>query len=161
MSIDTIIGDVIKREGGATATNDPADPGGRTQFGISERANPGAWADGKVTEEEAREIYKKKYVFGPKFDKILDPGLQAHLIDWGVNSGPSIAIQALQRVLKVTVDGVLGKETFHALEQHNPILVNNAVLKERVLMLCRVVQKNPAQLKFLTGLVSRALEFIA
>lgn len=166
MSIDDIISKVIKNEvlPGSTdgsPTNDPADLGGRTQFGISEKANPEAWLDNKVTEEEAREIYKRKYVFGPKFDKILDTGLRAQLVDWGVNSGPAIAIQALQRILKVTVDGVLGPETFHALEQKNAILVNNALLKERILMLCRVVQKNPSQLKFLTGLVSRSLEFIA
>ena len=53
-NIDRIIDNVIAAEGGSTATNDPADGGGRTQYGISERANPEAWADGKVTAEEAR-----------------------------------------------------------------------------------------------------------
>lgn len=53
-----IVSDIIKREGGFV--NNPADAGGRTDKGISEKSNPAAWADGKVTEEEARAIYQRR-----------------------------------------------------------------------------------------------------
>ncbi len=160
MATDTeqIITDILRREG--DATNDPLDAGGRTKFGISERANPDAWADGDVSEDEAREIYRRKYVVGPGFDRISDHYLRAHLVDYGVNSGPSVAIMKLQEILGVTVDGVLGPETLNRLVQEHPEAVNNQLVIKRVLMICRIVKKNPSQLKFLEGWVTRALDFL-
>ena len=90
--ITHIIDAILKAEGGGKFTDNPQDGGGRTQFGIAEESNPGAWADNRVTEDEARAIYRKKYVDGPGFDKISDPHLQHLLVDWGVNSGPAVSI---------------------------------------------------------------------
>ena len=129
-TIEDIITDVLKREG--NATNDPDDHGKRTQYGISERANPEAWADGHVTEAEAREIYERKYVRGPRFDSIKDPQLQAQLIDFGVVSGPSIAIMKLQEAVHVTVDGVIGPETLGAIARLHPDEVNLELVKEHL-----------------------------
>jgi len=157
-TIEDIITEVIKREG--SATNDPTDAGGRTEYGISEAANPEAWADGKVTEAEAREIYERKYVIGPGFDKITDPHLQAHLIDYGVNSGPMIAIMKLQEILHVDVDGVLGPQTLGTLAQTSLDVVNNALVASRVKMICKIVQRNPSQLKYLSGWCNRSLEWL-
>ena len=157
--IDTIIDGVLKREG--AATNDPQDGGGRTEFGISEAANPKAWADGKVTPEEARAIYTQKYVNHPGFNKIEDTHLQAQLIDFGVNSGPAIAIMRLQDILKVTVDGVLGPETLEALEKAQAWTdVNNLLVAARVRLIGRIVSKNPSQIKFLNGWLDRSLQFL-
>ncbi len=151
--------DVLKREGGATATNDPLDPGGRTQYGISERSNPVVWADGKVTEEEARAIYQAKYITGPGFDNIADMKLRSLLVDYGVLSGPFIAIQALQRVVGVTPDGVIGPATLAALAAHVGNVVNGMVA-ERVKMIGRIVVRNPSQVKYLNGWLNRCLEWL-
>ena len=157
--IDTIIDGVLKREGGLV--NDPADGGGRTDKGISEKSNPGAWADGKVTQEEARAIYTQKYVNHPGFNKIEDTHLQAQLIDFGVNSGPAIAIMKLQDILKVTADGVLGPETLEALEKAQAWTdVNNLLVAARVRLIGRIVSKNPSQIKFLCGWLDRSLQFL-
>ena len=160
-TIKDVIGDVIKREGGSQVTNDPADGGGRTQYGISERANPKAWADGKVTEDDARAIYEAKYVKGPHFDLVQDDQLRAQLVDFGVNSGPGIAIQKLQEILRVDADGALGPQTLTALQQHRADDINNQLVAARIRMICRVVQKNPSQLKFLSGWASRSLDFLS
>ena len=153
----SVIDDLILREG--PPTDDPTDNGGRTAFGISERANPEAWADGKVTEEEARAIYEQKYIKYPKYDLIENRKLREQMIDFGVNSGTYIATMKLQGILRVSVDGVLGPETIAAL-QGVELWANNQLVKARVLMLCRIVQKNPAQLKFLFGWVDRAFQFL-
>jgi lysozyme family protein len=162
--IHDIISDILVREGGSKVTNDPSDSGGRTQYGIAERSNPGAWFDGKVTEEEARAIYTTKYVVAPGFDKVPDPQLQAQLVDFGVNSGPFIATQKLQEILKVSADGKLGPMTLAALcnvaFQHPSGWVNNQLVAARVKMFGKIVVKNPSQLKFLNGWLNRALEFI-
>jgi len=158
--IDDLITDIIEREGGATATNDPKDAGGRTQYGISERSNPDAWKDGKVTEAEARQIYLQKYVVGPGFDKIVDSQLQAQLVDYGVHSGPAIAIQKLQSAIGVAVDGKLGPATLQALEQLDPRIINNRLVAARIKMIGQIVVKVPSQLKYLNGFLNRALEFL-
>lgn len=150
---------VLKNEGSAV-TNDPKDGGGRTQFGISEKFNPVAWADGKVTEAEARAIYEAKYVKSVGFDKIPDIQLRTQCIDTGVLSGPAIAIQKLQGILKVPVDGILGPGTLQALAMRDSKEVNNLLVAERVRMICKIVAKNPTQLGYLVGWADRALQFI-
>lgn len=160
--LDDIIDGVIEREGGSKATNDPLDPGGRTQYGISERANPEAWKDGKVTEAEAREIYLHKYVIFPKFHLIpaSHAKLQEQLIDFGVHSGQGVAIKKLQEILGVEADGVIGDQTLQAIAQSDPKVVNNKLVEARVLMIGRIVQKNPGQLNKLFGFLKRAMGFI-
>jgi lysozyme family protein len=159
-SVDEIIEGVIEREGGGKVTNDPVDKGGRTQYGISEKSNPAAWADGKVTADEARAIYLKKYVEGPGFDKVVDRQLQTQLIDFGVNSGPSIAIKKLQQVVGTEQDGVLGPETLAAVNSCHADDVNTSLVILRVKMIGQIVVKNPAQLRFLNGWLDRALQFL-
>lgn len=149
---------ILKNEGGFS--NDPDDAGGRTAYGISEKYHPEAWADGVVYESEARAIYEQKYVKYPGFDKITNPALQVQLIDFGVNSGPAVAIKKLQEVAGVDVDGVLGPETLAAVGNLAARDVNNQLLVSRVKMIGKIVVKNPTQLKFLNGWLNRALEFI-
>lgn len=162
--LTTVIDAVILAEVGNKPdggfTNDPLDKGGRTAYGISEKANPEAWADGKVTEDEARAVYFKKYVEGPGFDKIPYTKLQHQLIDFGVNSGPFVAIQRLQEALGVVADGKIGPATLAALEKAKPEAVNNEVVALRVKLFCKICVKNPTQLKFLNGWVNRAFEFL-
>lgn len=157
--LDRIIDDILRREG-ERETNDPLDPGGRTKYGIAERSNPTAWADNIVTEAEAREIYRQKYVVRPGFDRIPDARLRAQVVDFGVNSGPMIAIMKLQEILGVTVDGILGPITLHQLVQEHPAFINTELVKKRVQMLVRIVKKNPSQMKWLEGWINRALDFL-
>jgi lysozyme family protein len=157
--INGIITDIIKAEGGATATNRPNDRGGRTQYGISEKSNPQAWLDGRVTEPEAREIYEKKYVKAPGFDKIADPKLQAQLVDFGVTSGPQLAIQKLQGCVGAAIDGILGPETLAKVNAAEPVRLNNQLALERVKMIGRLVHRDPRQSENLNGWLTRALGF--
>jgi lysozyme family protein len=164
MTNHDIITDVIRREVGSAPnggyTNDPSDAGGRTQYGISEAAHPKAWADGKVTEAEARAIYEQRYIEAQGFNQVCDMHLRHQLVDFGVHSGPAIAIKALQRVVGTEVDGLLGPATLAKVEGMDVRLVHNGLVKERVLMLGRIVQRNPSQLKYLVGWLSRALDFL-
>jgi lysozyme family protein len=159
-STKSIIDAILVAEGGAIATNDPSDRGGRTQYGISEKSHPGAWADNHVTEEEARAIYMQKYVIKPGFDKINDQRLRHFLVDFAVNSGPGIAIQYLQRAVNTKVDGVLGPKTAEAANQTEPRSLVTRLVAERVKMAGRIVTKDPSQLKFLNGWLNRFLDFI-
>lgn len=155
-----IIDALLIREGRDKETNHPEDKGGRTKWGISERANPKAWADGDVTEAEAREIFETKYVNGPGFDKISDPSLRESLIDFGVMSGPGLAISKLQSILKVDQDGILGPKTLAAIAVWEPRRLTNKLALERVKMASRIVKRDPTQLKFIEGWINRFSEFV-
>lgn len=162
--IDAIIDAVIKAEVGnkpnGGLTNDPADGGGRTQYGISEKYNPEAWADGKVTEDESRAIYFKKYVWAPGFDKVKDDTLRHVLVDWGVTSGPAVAIKYLQALVGVKSDGVMGSKTLEAVNKAESRGLTNKLVGERLKMIARIVQARSSQLKYLEGWVNRCVEFL-
>ena len=155
-----LIDEIMEREGSSRATNSPADKGGRTQYGISERANPNAWKDDKVTYEEARAIYEAKYLKGPGFDRIQNPRLRDIMVDFGVTSGPQLAIIKLQEVLNVKADGILGPKTLSAIALEEPRRLVNKIALERVKMVSRIVKRDPSQLKWLGGWINRFAEFV-
>lgn len=152
-----IIDKIILREGGSISTNDPNDKGGRTQYGISERSNPEAWKDGKVSYEEARRIYARKYI--APFHGLETYPFYEQLVDFGVTSGPGLASSKLQEIVGAEVDGVVGEETLTKVSIY-PGNLNQALVISRVKMIGRLVQKNPSQLKYLSGWLNRALEFL-
>ena len=157
-STDQILALILKNEGGYT--NHPADTGGETHYGISRTAHPEAWVDGTVSQEAARAIYLTQYVTYPKFDQIPDPYLMMQLVDFGVHSGPGLAIMKLQGILGVTVDGILGPETFGTMAQRDPRDINNRLAVERAKMLGRIVIRDKSQIAFLSGWLNRALSYI-
>lgn len=151
-----LIDRVIAREGGDKLTDDPADPGGTSKFGISKRSYPDEDIE-NLTRDRARQLYEQR-LMQSNIDKILDPYLREHVFDFSVHSGPEAAVRALQRLLGVTVDGQLGPATLQEVNRRPatyPFYL--AYMRERLLFLTRVVVKRPATLKFLTGWISRVL----
>lgn len=151
-----LIDEIIEREG--NATNDPKDRGGRTQFGISERSNPEAWKDGKVTYEEARRIYEKKYL--KPFKGLEDHAAYSQLVDFGVTSGPKLVVSKIQEIAGASVDGIIGPKTIAEVLSIDQIWLNNQVVAERLRMIGRICSKDLSQVRFLNGWVNRALEFL-
>lgn len=152
-----MIAALLRREGGYS--NDPKDRGGETNFGISKRSFPSL--DIKhLTKEQAIAIYRARYLEGPKIH-LLPESLQPLMLDFAVNSGQIVAINKLQKVLGVEVDGVIGPQTLSAAHAAEIRGLINALVAERVRMICSIVIKAPAQLKFLSGWVNRAFEFLA
>lgn len=104
--------------------------------------------------------YETKFVIGPGFDKIQDRQLQTQLVDFGANSGPAVAIQKLQSIVGVPTTGVLGPETLAAVEKLHPEDIANSLAALRIRMIGELVQKNPAQLPYLSQWLDRALQFL-
>ena len=103
---------VLKMEGGEQAENNPADPGGLTKFGISQKAYPNLDI-ANLTKEGAMEIYKRDYWDICKCDELPTPYAIA-LFDSAVNQGVGKASRILQSVLGVTPDGQIGPKTISA-----------------------------------------------
>lgn len=109
--------EVLKDEGGYV--NDPRDPGGATNKGITQRTYDAYLGPKRqrsvrlITDAEVSDIYKARYWDAVKADS-LPEGLDYCVFDFAVNSGPVRAIRFLQSVLGVKVDGVIGQETLQA-----------------------------------------------
>ncbi|WP_448658962.1 glycoside hydrolase family 108 protein [Sphingomonas sp. CJ99] len=141
MHIETLIDAVIDREGGYV--DHPADRGGATRYGITERVARAEGYDGPMRHlprSVAASIYRRLYWTGPRLDRIAEraPKLAAELFDTGVNMGPRTAVTFLQRALNaldrdgtlLVPDGQAGPKTLAALDA---FLAQRPTLGETVL----------------------------
>ena len=130
-NFDACITFVLASEGGYV--NDPHDPGGETNFGISKRSYPNV--DIKhLTREAAVAIYKKDYWDRVKGD-LLPVGVDLVALDAAVNSGVTTSIKWLQAASYMLEDGVLGPKTLSALQTLDPSMVVESALHKRLLYL--------------------------
>jgi lysozyme family protein len=87
LTFEDCVNHVLRWEGGYS--NDPNDPGGETNFGISKRAYPNL--DIKhLTRDQAKQIYFTDYWQAVGADKMPD-GLNLLAFDTAVNCGPKRA----------------------------------------------------------------------
>ena len=115
---------IFKAEGGYS--DNPADPGGPTNFGITlatlraYEGDPNLTADDvkKLTSAVAKEIYRTAY-WNRMQCGALPAGLDLEVFDFGVNSGPAESVKTLQRLVGVTQDGSIGPITLAAVAQFN------------------------------------------
>lgn len=105
-------------------------------------------------------ITHAKYVDYPGFNTIKDPQLKAQLIDFGITSGPAVAIRKLQAILSVEPTGILDTDTRAALATFHPEEANNLLVAARVTMIGKLVTNNHLQLHLLNGWLARALSFL-
>jgi lysozyme family protein len=111
---------ILAEEGGGS--NHPADPGGITKFGISQRSYPEINM-ALLTEVQARAIYQRDY-WQPLHGDLLPAGLDLLLLDCAVNQGTPTAILLLQRMLGVQSDGAMGPITLNSARRAMPKLLD-------------------------------------
>lgn len=103
-NFNTCFDRLIGHEGGYS--NDPNDPGGETNWGISKREYPNLDIK-NLTREDARAIYLQDFWNRINADKLPD-GVAFQLFDFAVNSGIEVAVRYLQRALMIADDGHWG-----------------------------------------------------
>ena len=113
MTFDIAFDRVIGHEGGYV--NDPNDPGGETNWGISKRSYPNVNIK-KLTREGAKAIYLRDFWNRVHADRLPD-GVAFQLFDFAVNSGIETAVRYLQRAVGVADDGWWGKESQKAADE--------------------------------------------
>lgn len=137
---DGALARVLIHEGGYA--DHPADPGGATMNGITQRVYDG-WRrrNGlvprpvrRIARAETAAIYRVQYWNALRADD-LPAGLDYCLFDAGVNSGPAQAAKWLQRELGVPADGQIGEATLAALEGRDVAALIDAVSARRLAML--------------------------
>ena len=93
MNFETAIERILAHEGGYV--NNPRDPGGETQWGISKRSYP-AVDIRALTREGAKAIYERDF-WRPVVSTVADGALQYQLMDSAVNHGMGNAVRSWQR----------------------------------------------------------------
>lgn len=149
---------VLKHEGGYA--NDPHDPGGETNFGISKRSYPHLIIK-TLTREQAVKIYWSDWWQRYGYDMIADLALAAKVFDLSVNMGSQRAHKLLQEAVNRTspaglaVDGLLGPLSMEAVNNHpNPKLLL-AEFRLSAISFYAGLKNAP---RFLLGWVRRALD---
>jgi len=115
---------VLQHEGGFV--NNPKDPGGTTNFGVTQRAWE-TWLVRTVTESDMRRLTPtviKPFYRAMYWDKIkgdqLPNGVDYATFDLAVNSGVSRAAKWLQEIAGVPVDGIIGPKSLEAIMACDP-----------------------------------------
>lgn len=183
-TVSGIAEEIIAREGGYV--NDPDDPGGATNFGVTihtmRRLGLDLDGDGdvdahdvkRITRQQARDIYVRDYFHKPGIGALPEP-LHATVFDMYVNAGGNAA-RILQRLLNemghgLTVDGAIGPRTIratHAAIEAAPDHLVDAYGIARRNYYYAIGDRRPASRKFARrrdggkgGWIKRAEEFIS
>lgn len=135
--------------------DDPEDPGGETNYGISKRAHPAENIKG-LTVADASRIYEETYwartgglLEGPSEGS--GGALAAALLDFGIHSGVSRAVAELQRFVGAEPDGVVGPRTKLAIRLKADELLAMALVERRSRYLERVLTAQPELRKYEKG----------
>jgi len=140
---------VLDHEG--AETNDPADLGGRTRFGFSQRAWPHLDLD-RLTRADAIELYRSQF-----WDRIrgdaLPEALGLAMLDFAVLQGLPTAVRALQGLLGVHPDGKVGPLTLAAIDARAPGPLVRELLALRKRQLLAIGDR-----RFLAGWLSRLVD---
>lgn len=177
MTIEQAVQDLLLREGENLDHNylTPSDKGGRTSWGISERAYPHEWKHGPPARERAAQIYTELYYtyhsqlgfgFHPSIGSpTWAEELTLQFWDFAITSGPARAAYYLQLTLGVTADSIIGPKTKDAVVRFAEVqgglrLLNNALVASRLLFIDQLTDHEKSQKTFEEGWESRALSFL-
>ena len=183
-SVRKIAEEIVAREGGYV--NDPDDPGGATNFGVTihtmrrlgldlDKSGDVDVKDVKLlSKEKAVDIFVDHYFKRPKISALPEV-LQPSVFDMYVNAGAN-AVKILQRLMgemgyDITVDGQIGPQTVrivHEAERRAPKFIADAYGIARRNYYYALADKRPASRKYARrrdggkgGWIRRAEEFLS
>ena len=175
--VDTCVQYVLGHEGGLT--ENPSDPGGITNFGISLRflreldpddlKRTGIFTEvseqtiRELTKEQAEKIYFSEFWLKGPFDKVMNTNLAKYIFDMSVMHGLPQAVRITQRACcaaqkvkdYVKDDALFGAKTLQAINQASFMLIP-ALIAQRTGYLRQLVAVNPKLELFLDGWLTRA-----
>jgi len=163
-SIDKIIPFILKWEGGFV--NDPDDLGGATNKGITlgtfrycrlqkKLSEPTINELKNISEEEWKDVLRMLFWDKWQADRIINQSIANILVDWVWASG-SYGIKLPQKLLGVTVDGIVGNRTLFAVNTYHPQKELFEKIKQvRFDYIDRICRSRPTNKKFKKGWENR------
>lgn len=170
----------LKHEGGFV--NDPVDPGGATNWGMSIRFLKSAgdrdgdgYLDGDIdhdgdididdiramTKAQAVYLYRMHFWLKYSYDMIMDFTVAARVFDMTVNMGAKQTGKIVQRALnecghKLKVDGAIGTKTFDAINCTNPEVLMAEIRLAHANFYLDLIKAKPQFKKYKKGWLRRA-----
>src|ERR1700759_120441 len=138
-NFDNVLKLVLQSEGGFV--NDPRDPGGMTNLGVTQRVWE-AFVGRPVSEVEmmalspadVAPLYRENYWERVHCDE-LPMGVDYAVMDFAVNSGTSRAAKTLQSACGVPQNGSIGPQTLQAVNSADPTTLIHAICDQRMAFL--------------------------
>jgi lysozyme family protein len=156
---------ILSWEGGYV--NDPVDKGGATNMGVTIATwrNVGYDKDGDgdidvddlkllSKDDVLNRVLKPHYWDKWKADQIKSQSVANILVDWVWGSGAN-GIKLPQKLLGLTVDGIVGPKTLAAVNASDSLVLFNTIKAEREAFLYRIVERDPTQKRFIKGWLNR------
>lgn len=167
MTLDTIIDEIMRKEGGSAFTNHAKDKGGATRWGVTQatladwRKRPVTIEDVRaLTEAEARDIYRHVYAIRPGLVKLTSEAVLELAVDCAVNHGVSQAVKMLQEAARVFPDGHFGPKSESAANRMNPRVLYQRLCAQRARLYGRIITRDESQAVFAAGWLNRLANFI-
>lgn len=178
VDVQKLVGHVIGKEGGYS--DHPADRGGPTRWGITQQVARAFGYKGDMRtlpRDTAVAIYTRRYWTDIGLASVAEiaPDVAVEMFDIGVNMGPRVAVEFLQRSLNalnregrnypdIAADGAIGAMTIASLKHFvakrgviGLIVLLKAVMTLRAARYIEIAEENPTQEAFLFGwLANRA-----
>lgn len=156
---------ILSWEGGFS--NHTADKGGATNKGVTiatwKAVGYDKDGDGDIdvddlrliTEKDAvRRVMKPYYWDRWKADQIKSQSVANLVVDWVWASGKN-GITGVQRILGVSVDGIVGEKTLAALNERNARELFAEIKRARIAFIEKIVKRTPSQNGFKKGWLNR------
>ena len=156
---------------GSKYTNNPADSGGPTKYGITLQ-NLGRWNESKaipiptandvmnLTITEAIQIYHAFFWNPLSLDQIVDQRVATAIFDMGVNMGPGKSAEIAQAVAGVKADGALGPHSVAAINAKPSRQFLADFIAQIQDHYVELVLAKPDKIVFLKGWLSRSQKLI-
>lgn len=167
-SVEKLAPFILKWEGGFV--NDPDDLGGATNKGVTlstymqycrKKGYPVPTIERlkNLSDREWTEILKTMYWDRWKADQIENQSVANIVVDWIWASG-NYGIKIPQKLLGVTVDGIVGPKTIDAVNSRNPRELFDMIKIARFDFIEDICRKRPANNKFKRGWLNRINDFV-
>lgn len=151
---------ILRWEGGYV--NRKSDRGGPTNKGITLKTFQSFYGKDKgiddlkrLTDEQWDHIFLKGFWNPFQAGEIKSQSVANICVDWAWASGTVTAIRQVQRILRVAVDGKVGKVTLNAINSLNARRLFDSIKARRIAFVENIVKNDPSQSVNLRGWKNR------